>query len=154
MLPCSFLGHSPMGYTTEATRRPSPSQTRTSQCWLESKDQLCIFGTFSKAWAANSARAKLCPPAGRSFWLRVQMSMFTSKLCFLKPDFGKGHPENKVSWIRTGQDERALLVPLVTYPARHPRGTAWLLPSYCRSSLLPCCQPRQKEGEPTKGKGQ
>lgn len=100
MLPCSFLGHSPMGYTTEAARRPSPPQFSTSQCWLESKDQLRIFASFRKAWAANSALAKLCLPAGRSFWLHVQMSMFRSELCFLNPDFGRGHPEIKVSWIR------------------------------------------------------
>lgn len=101
MLPCSFLGHSPMGYTTEAARRPSPSQSFTSQCWLESKDQLCTFVSFSKAWAASR-----------------------SKLCFLKPDFGQGHPEMKVSWIWRGQDEKALFVPW----ERTLHDTPWVLP--------------------------
>lgn len=49
------------------------------------KDQLWIFGSFSKAWAASSVLAKLCqdtcPPAGRSFWLHVQVPVLRAKLC-------------------------------------------------------------------------
>ena len=39
---------------------------------------------------------------------------------------------------------------MCTYPAPHPRGTAWPSPSCCRSSPLQCCRPQQTGDGPEK----
>lgn len=52
--------------------------------------------------------------------------------------------------VTAGVECEDTLPVLRTYPAPHPRGTAWPLPSCCRSSPLRCCRPLQMGDGPVK----